>query len=265
MEYKISNDQFIIEYEGFRIIMDLKEKFFAQYLNSLTPEQWVDLLTADHSFWEYCDCQDEFYGRDWRKLLQYDFEFFAEYCQWQKLDVEDWFQLLMDKNIYNPPFTAPELLKFCPAVDFDGYQWYKLIRARPELEPVCRWYKLNRLQWHVILLNYPQFAVHCNYGALSETDWAELIAEKPELAKYKPEKCDWKKFNGVFWSRLLCKLPQFADKCDWNKLDRLQWHVILLNYPQFAVHCNYGALSETDWAKLIAKKPELAKYKPENA
>ena len=28
MEYKISNDQFIIKYEGFRIIMELKEKFF---------------------------------------------------------------------------------------------------------------------------------------------------------------------------------------------------------------------------------------------
>ena len=43
MEYKISNDQFIIEYEGFRIIMELKEKFFAQYLKSLAPEKWVDL------------------------------------------------------------------------------------------------------------------------------------------------------------------------------------------------------------------------------
>ena len=43
MEYKISNDQFIIEYEGFRIIMELKEKFFAQYLKSRAPEKWVDL------------------------------------------------------------------------------------------------------------------------------------------------------------------------------------------------------------------------------
>lgn len=72
MEYKISNDQFIIEYEGFRIIMELKEKFFAQYLKSLAPEQWGDLLTADHSFWEYCACREKFNSRDWRKLVQYD-------------------------------------------------------------------------------------------------------------------------------------------------------------------------------------------------
>ena len=52
MEYKISNDQFIIEYEGFRIIMELKDKIFTEHLNSLAPEQWVDLLGADHSFWE---------------------------------------------------------------------------------------------------------------------------------------------------------------------------------------------------------------------
>ena len=65
MEYKISNDQFIIEYEGFRIIMELKEKFFAQYLNSLAPEQWVDLLIADHSFREYCACREKFNSRNY--------------------------------------------------------------------------------------------------------------------------------------------------------------------------------------------------------
>ena len=187
MEYKISNDQFIIEYEGFRIIMELKEKFFAEYLNSLSPEDWVDLLIADHSFWEYCACRENFNGRDWRKLVLFDYEFFADKCEWQKLDVEDWFLLLINKNIYQPPFTAPELLKFFPADELDGYQWYKLILARPELEPVCRWGKLDRLAWHVILLTFPQFAAHCTCGALSEADWAELIAKKPELAKYKPE------------------------------------------------------------------------------
>ena len=187
MEYKISNDQFIIEYEGFRIIMELKEKFFAQYLNSLAPEQWVDLLTADHSFWEYCACREKFNSRDWRKLVQYDYEFFADKCEWQKLDAEDWFLLLINKNIYQPPFTAPELLKFFPADELDGYQWYKLILARPELEEVCRWGKLDRLAWHIILLTFPQFASHCTFGALSEADWSELIAKKPELAEYKPQ------------------------------------------------------------------------------
>ena len=150
--------------------MELKDKFFTEHLNSLAPEQWVDLLTADHSFWEYCVCREKFNSRDWRKL-----------------DAEDWFLLLINKNIYQPPFTAPELLKFFPADELDGYQWYKLILTRPELEPVCRWGKLDRLAWHVILLTFPQLAVHCTCGALSEADWAELIAKKPELAEYKPQ------------------------------------------------------------------------------
>ena len=52
--------------------MDLKDKFFAEYLKSLTPEQWVDLLCADTAFWEYCSDRDKFNSRDRRKLLQYE-------------------------------------------------------------------------------------------------------------------------------------------------------------------------------------------------
>lgn len=163
--------------------MELKDKFFTEHLNSLTPEEWVvDLLIADHSFWEYC-CREKFNGRDWRKLVLFDYEFFADKCEWQKLDVEDWFQLLINKNIYKTPFTAPELLKFFPADELDGYQWYKLTLARPELEPVCRWGKLDRLEWHVVLLTHPQLAKHCTFGALSEADWAELIAKKAGTGK----------------------------------------------------------------------------------
>jgi len=49
--------------------MELKNKFFTEHLNSLTPEQWVDLLTADHSFREYCACREKFNGRDWAELI----------------------------------------------------------------------------------------------------------------------------------------------------------------------------------------------------
>ena len=104
--------------------MELKDKFFTEHLNSLTPEEWgVDLLTADHSFWEYCACREKFNSRDWRKLVQYDYEFFADKCEWQKLDAEDWFLLLINKNIYQPPFTAPELIAKKP--ELSGYKPFK--------------------------------------------------------------------------------------------------------------------------------------------
>ena len=162
--------------------MELKDKFFTEYLNSLAPEQWVDLLGADHSFWEYCSCRNEFNGRDWRKLLQCDFEFFADKCNYQKLDTGEWYQLFMDKNL-----DYKKLLKFCPTVKFNGDQWYKLILGRSELAEIYSLCKLDHLAWHVILLTHPQLAKHCTFGALPEDDWQELIAKKPELAKYKPE------------------------------------------------------------------------------
>ena len=85
--------------------MDLKDKFFAEYLKSLTPEQWVDLLGADTTFWEYCSDREKFNSRDWRKLVQYDYEFFADKCEWQKLDAEDWFLLLIDVLTNYTPFV----------------------------------------------------------------------------------------------------------------------------------------------------------------
>ena len=103
--------------------MELKDKFFTKHLNSLAPEQWVDLLGADTRFWIYCSDRDKFNSRDWRKLVQYDYEFFADKCEWQKLDVEDWFQLLINKNIYQPPFTASELIAKKP--ELSGFKPFK--------------------------------------------------------------------------------------------------------------------------------------------
>ena len=164
--------------------MDLKDKFFAEYLKSLTPEQLVDLLGADTTFWEYCSDRDKFNSRDWRKLLQYDYGFFADKCDWEKLDdIEDWFILMRDCE----PIECPILMQKCPWDDFDGYQWYKLVLAHLPYAKICRWGKLDRLAWHILLLTHPFLACHCSFGALSEADWAELIAKKPELAKYKPQ------------------------------------------------------------------------------
>ena len=57
--------------------------------------------------------------------------------------------------------------------------------------------------------------------------------------------CDWEKLDGVDWSCLLSKQPQFADKCDWKKLKGDDWQKLLEAQPQFAA--KYEFYFEDKW------------------
>lgn len=81
----------------------------------------------------------------------------------------------------------------------------------------------------------PGAAANCDWSKFDGWNWARILSARPEFA----DRCDWAKLHGGDWSYLLRAQPQFAGKCDWTKLGRRTalWRFLLRAQPKFAAKC----------------------------
>ena len=212
-------------------------------LNACSHQQF-----ADKCDWGQLD------GYDWVSLL-IDEPQFADKCDWGKLNGSNWVWLLLKQ---------PQFADKCDWNKLDGSDWADLLSCQPQFADKCDLGKLDDENWSSLLLylDESQIIDRCDWGKLEESDWAKLdgvvwtylLRRQPQFA----DRCDWDKLCGYYWAVLLIAQPQFAEKCDWNKLDGEAWELLLENQPQFADKCDWAKLTSSDWAMLLSAQPQFA-------
>jgi len=101
-----------------------------------------------------------------------------------------------------------------------------------------------------------ELAKHCYWNKLDGLDWSSLLQRQPQFAKH----CNWYKLDGFNWIDLLQRQPQLAKHCSWDKLDGFNWIDLLQRQPQFAEYCSWDKLDGTDWSLLLRIQPQFAKH-----
>ena len=173
-----------------------------------------------------------------------------------------WLLLLMKQPQFAPPRDWWNGL-CC----WSNLPWARLLAAQPQFEKYCPWASVSRLElvelallaseiftrqfpegrwrdlcpflttheWRQLLTDVPDAEKYLDMDAvgkkLSANDWMCILAYRPQLEKY----FDWSPVENspsVYWARLLCCQPQFADRCDWSCLKGWQIRQILAKQPQ---------------------------------
>ncbi len=103
--------------------------------------------------------------------------------------------------------------------------------------------------------------VECSARDLPADAWLEILLNSfgASLVGYS-QICQWEKFSGSDWAKLLSKCRQFADKCDWSKLSGKDWTLLLEDRPEFAEKCEkWTELDDEDWTLLLNCQPQFSK------
>ena len=234
-------------------------------LESLSQDQWVEVLRYRPELFDQCPFVNDFYDVQWCALLRRQPQF-ADRCPWPLLDempAEGWVFLLRKQPQFAERFNRwdevwsyswPRLLKdqpqfasHCDWEKLDGWEWASLLNERTEFASRCDWEKLSGDDWAELLSVRPEFAPHCVWEKLSGGNWTRILNCRPEFASH----CDWKKLYGFNWVKLLSVQPEFDSHCDWEELDGNDWVGLLIARPEFASHCAWGKLSEDNWNVLL--------------
>ena len=87
-------------------------------------------------------------------------------------------KLLGDDNLdTHIDYTPEELL------EFNGWDWSRLLIYQPEYADKCDWFKLDGWDWSHLLRVQPQFADKCDWSKLNDLDWSMLLRDQPQFAK----------------------------------------------------------------------------------
>ena len=136
-------------------------------------------------------------GNQWSHLIRQD-EFYAQYCDWEKLEVDNWVDLLRvcPQYAYHEPWRSHKWV---------GWAWALLLRAQPQFAEHCNWENITApVSWSYLLEDQPQFAEHCHI---------------------------WHLFMAPEWLSLLMRQPQFVCHCPASKLRRKAWQSLHRLYP----------------------------------
>lgn len=72
-----------------------------------------------------------------------------------------------------------QFTEFCQWDKLDGDDWVSLLNARPQFSEHCNWDKLNGNNWTSLLYFYPEFANFCKFNKLSGPNLAKLLIAQP--------------------------------------------------------------------------------------
>ena len=139
----------------------------------------------------------------------------------------------------------PQFAHHCNWASVSRLELVKLALLSPELFarqfPRGRWQEfcpfLTAAEWRCLLRDVPEAVDRLDMDwaneKLSPADWLCLLKVRPQLEKY----FDWSRAEScqsVYWYRLLCRQPQFADKCNFELLDDEVRELLIKHCPQFA-------------------------------
>ena len=189
--------------------------------------EWDDLLKKQPKLLEkypdfYDVCEQDILPHGWALRVAAFPERFADRCPWEKLNGENWTQILS---------------------------------FQPQFIDRCDWSCLTPSQQAKLLTAQPQFADKCDFSKFDGRNWAALLSERPEFA----EQCPFEIFDGNDWETLLSNHPGFADQCDWSKVMTHNWSMLLHLYPEWAekYNCPFEKFSSWDWAELLDHCPQF--------
>ena len=234
----MSKDNWMLFSDNMRIVRHVPETM-------LDGDLSVRILLHNVEFAEFCNWM-KLNGNDWAMLLCYQPQF-EEMCSWEKLEGSDWARLLG---------RQPQFEDKCKWEKLKGRDWVRLLGLQPQFAEKCSWEKLEGSDWVRLLSNQPQFADKCPWDKLEGRDWVWLLRVQPQFA----DKCKWEQLKIQDWARILSAVPepQYAVKCPWEKFDGNDWASLLGSQPQFSVLCTWENFSGNDWASLIRDQPQFA-------
>ena len=253
-----------------------------------SQEDWCDAIITTPEL--YAATSQEFKDYkfrvgNWIRLLQNPI--FEEYCPWEKLNREFWFELLgvfptfirkcPSRILKNYTFGKGSLSRYRNIRDGELYYlWTKLLIKQPQLGSICpyddlklylsrsvndvlRTIELNSKEENTEirpnLLGYE----NCSWDEINVDTWVRLLIEQPQLA----DKCKkWDEFSEDVWSELLCKQPQFADRCPWRNLMKYKWGELLIVQPQFVDKCPWDKLPGGYLVQILKKSPQYVSKCP---
>ena len=187
--------------------------------------EWDDLLKKQPKLLEkypdfYDVCEQDILPHGWALRVAAFPERFADRCPWQKLNSENWIQILT----FQPQFADK-----CDFSKFDGRNWAALLPESPEFAEQCPFEIFDGNDWETLLSNQPDFAERCDWEKLTGQNWSMLLHLYPEWAE--KFNCPFEKFSSWDWAELLDHFPQFIDKCDITKLNGDELYIIFDHQP----------------------------------
>ena len=187
--------------------------------SNLTPSGWELRVAAfPERFADRCPW-DKLNGENWTQILSFQPQF-IDRCDWSKLTPSQQASLLT---------AQPQFADKCDFSKFDGKNWAALLSARPEFAAQCPFEILDGNDWETLLGNHPGFADQCDWSKVMTHNWSMLLHLYPEWAeKYN---CPFEKFSSWDWAELLDHCPQFVDKCDITKLNGDELYIIFDHQP----------------------------------
>jgi hypothetical protein len=82
-------------------------------------------------------------------------------------------------------FAPNECTDFCEWRKLDGNDWVDLLTERTEYARKCHWHKLNGWNWACLLSLQPKFACKCDWSRLRKRDWKMLLMHQPQFKQFK--------------------------------------------------------------------------------
>ena len=170
---------------------------------------------------------------------------FASYCQWEKLDGDNWSNLLTAKPEYvskcswntitNDNFSklrkiAAKLRPYLNFADIPSPYFYRVVEKMGWGDEVDWSHITTGSQWRQILINNPGLSVYCNWRLLNSNDWVTLLIKQPQFRKF----CQWNSIKSEDWNILLAIYPDSIVyypkklKDAWNYKD-YSLHAVLIN------------------------------------
>ena len=256
--------------------------------DSLSSENWVDLLSTNPEYAEHCGltadsaktCWEKFSLPQWKKLTdrQQSFQPFLDlrkginvvsylrkeqrwekFCNWSEASKLEWLNLLKDRELLQRLVVLkPELLNLCPWDDFTGDEWGDLFNVEPDYIRFCEEDVLRRLS------KSAWFDMLKDKGLLQR-----LLMLKPELLKL----CPWDGLTGKDWIALFSIDPEYVRFCGkdvfhdsfsvstWISLlknDDLLQRLLALR-PELMKLCPWDRFKGKDWVELLLCQPEYVR------
>ena len=235
-----------------RLLPDFPE--YAHLCPNDKRTDWADFIAAhpDHPALKDFDFST-LEERDWNSLLKKHPFLVERYPGWDDMSESDFTTAEWALRVAAFPEKFADR---CPWDKLNGENWTQILSFQPQFIDRCDWSCLTPSQQAKLLTAQPQFADKCDFSKFDGSNWAALLSERPEFA----EQCPFDILNGNDWEGLLCNQPEFADQCDWSKVMAHNWSMLLHIYPEWAekYNCPFEQFSSWACAELLDHCPQFA-------
>ena len=140
----------------------------------MAPADWVELLSADGTWLEFCPWGD-LNGREYAEILSANPDVASKIPDWSRISPAGWAMMLRKTK----RFDDDDRLK----CRFAMLNPADVLEKRPELESRFDFSKLRGWQWSDLIRKVPKFAEKCPFDRFSEGDWEGFIVHDPRLSE----------------------------------------------------------------------------------